>query len=223
MPSGAWSAVPLLFAAIAPSAVPGDGASGAAAAVPDALTLTESIDHYDVEATNLADFVAIMQARKAGGDGDWPGRTTATLQVRYRLLPVDGGCRIDDLDVAVDVVIRLPRWEPADSAQTAIREQWERMKTGIRVHERGHRDIAVEVAAKLAVKLAAFEPAPEHDCAAVDRRILRERLKAQMQHQARDQAYDRRTRHGLTQVPDAPEERRRDRPSRSVPPSSVLR
>jgi predicted secreted Zn-dependent protease len=179
-----------------------------------------------VEARNLSDFVAVMQKRKAEGDGDWPGRTTATLQVRYRLLPVEDGCRVEQLGVALDVVIRLPHWEPADAARAAIREQWERMKIGIETHERGHRDIAVDAAAKLAERLAAFVPTPGLDCAAVDRRILRERLKAQMAHQGRDQAYDRRTRHGLTQVPEGPgqTERRRELPTSpaSVAPRNRL-
>lgn len=184
-------------------------AGTAPVALPTGLRLTEAIEHYDVEATNLADFVAIMQARKADGDGDWPGRTTATLRVRYRLVPADDGCRIEGLDVALDVVVRLPRWEPADAVRPEIRDQWERMKTGIRTHEQGHRDIAVEAASRLVERLGAFAPTPVHDCDAVDRRILRERIKAQMAHQGRDQAYDRRTRHGLTQVPEGIEPRRR--------------
>ena len=173
-----------------------------------------------MQARNLADFVAIMQTRKAEGDGDWPGRTTATLQVRYRLDPIEGGCRVDGLDVALDVVMRLPRWQPADVVRPAIRDQWERMRIGIRTHERGHRDIAVDAAERLSARLAAFAPEPGQDCDAVDRRIMRERIKAQMGHQARDQAYDRRTRHGLTQVPEGPPPARRG--ELSTPPPGTM-
>lgn len=208
----------IAWLAVATAVVPAD--AGTTGSVPSpGLRLTEAVERYDVDAVNLGDFVAQMQARKAEGEGDWPGRTRATLQVAYRLVPTEPGCRIEDLDVWLDVVIRLPRWEPGGAVRPGIRDQWARMKIGIETHERGHRDIAVEAASRLATTLQAYAPFADADCAAVDRRILRERIKAQMRHQDRDFSYDRRTRHGLNQVPKPPPERKRI--SAPTPPASA--
>ena len=175
-----------------------------AAPPPGILTVRESVEHHDVDAATLDDFVAKLREKSADASQGAAARTGAALKVAYRLEPHDAGCRVVGLAVDLDVVMHLPRWQPPEGLRPAIRGQWERMKTGIEVHEQGHRDIAVDAGRFLAERLEAV-PTAGRDCDAVGRAILRERIKAQMRHQNIDTAYDQRTRHGLTQAPRAPE------------------
>ncbi len=198
-------------AAIASASASADAPAGApnveaASAVP-AIRLSESREHYRIHAPDLDSVVAQIQGRepRPGDDGTSIARTRANLTVAYRLYPAEPACRVTDLAVSLDVTVRLPHWEPAKAMRPVLREQWERMKIGIEIHERGHRDIAVEAAESLNHRLHALVPEPGTDCAALERRILRERIKAQMRHENRDAAYDRRTRHGVTQAPKPPE------------------
>lgn len=199
--TGFWFLV--ATAAAAPAIAP---STAATPPIPP-MRLTESRVHYPIDAPDLDSVVAQIQGRepRTGDDGTSIARTRASLAVAYRLLPAVPACRVTDLAVSLDVTVRLPHWDAPEAMRPALREQWERMKIGIDLHEQGHRDIAVEAAESLNARLHALEPAPGTDCAALERRILRERIKAQMRHENRDAAYDRRTRHGVTQAPKPPE------------------
>ena len=206
------SGVAGLALALVQAALPAPGATADAFAGSDLLTVHESVEYYPVAANTLAGFVERMQARSTADDDSASiARTRTTLQVRYRLDPGDAGCTVAGLAVELDIVMRLPHWEGPAVMRPEIRDQWERMKAGIQRHEQGHRDIAVDAGRFLVERLAAL-PTAGKDCRAVDRAILRERIKAQMRHQNVDAAYDRRTRHGITQAPrpdDAAETRQR--------------
>lgn len=195
----------LVAAAFVPSAR-AEGPEGVAPEAPPAprtLKVRESTEHHDIDAASLEEFVETLRARSTDGEAG-AARTRAELQVGYKLEPQEAGCRVVGLGVELDVVMHLPRWQPPEGSRPAIREQWERMKTGIERHEQGHRDIAVDAGRFLAERLEAV-PTAGRDCDAVGRAILRERIKAQMRHQNIDAAYDQRTRHGLTQAPRAPD------------------
>ena len=193
------------FAADAGAGIPAAPASSAAPD-PGVLKVSESVEYHDVDARTLEEFVEALRARPAGDDeAGAAARTRAALQVGYKLVPDDAGCRVVGLGVQLDVVMHLPRWQPPEGLRPAIRGQWERMKTGIELHEQGHRDIALDAGRFLAERLEAV-PTAGRDCDAVGRAILRERIKAQMRHQNIDAQYDQRTRHGLAQAPKAPDD-----------------
>jgi predicted secreted Zn-dependent protease len=200
--TGFWALV--VATAMAPVTTPTAALSGTATAVP-AIGLSESQQHYRIDAANLDSVVAQIQGRepRAGDDGTSVARTRASLAVAYRLVPADTGCRLADLSVSLDVTVRLPHWEAPADMRPQMREQWERMKTGMEIHEQGHRDIAVEAAEYLNTRLHTMAPVTGTDCDALERRIVRERIKAQMRHQNLDFAYDKRTRHGVGQAPEA--------------------
>ena len=196
----AFAFLPPSAAAAVADAVETDDATPAVAAG-GALAVKESVEYYPVAANTLAGFVERMQARSSEDDDAGSiARTRTTLQVRYRLEPAGRGCTVAGLAVELDIVMRLPPWEGPAVMRPVIREQWERMKTGIERHEQGHRDIAVDAGRFLVERLEGLSTA-DRDCRAVDRAIVRERIKAQMRHQNIDAGYDRRTRHGLTQAP----------------------
>src|SRR5690606_17741076 len=145
-------------AAAAASAPPAPGnapavETPAAAPMPKILTVRESVEHHDIDAASLDEFVERLRARSADGESPDAARTRAALKVAYKLEPHDAGCRVVGLGVDLDVVMQLPRWQPPEGLRPEVRGQWERMKTGIELHEQGHRDIAIDAGRFLAERL----------------------------------------------------------------------
>ena len=176
-------------------------ASAAAATAPNGdpgLQLSETQAEYVVDATSrqaLREQMRAALARHVEGGG--VGRSLQTLTSRYELEPFEGGCRLKDLVVSLDVTIYLPRWEPAGDYPRGLDEAWTAMRDALERHERGHRDIAVETARSLLGDLRALPPQP--DCPTLETRARKLFFRAQLRHSIRDGAYERRTRHGVAQ------------------------
>jgi predicted secreted Zn-dependent protease len=104
-------------------------------------------------------------------------------------------CMIESVDVYVDVWITLPRWEPPGSASSALIAEWSRYVDRLRVHELGHKDIAVRLA-KEAARATRGLLGP---CGVVEE-TAGERIERILDREERLQrSYDRSTRHGATQ------------------------
>ena len=189
------------FAADAGAGIPAAPAS-AAAPDPGVLKVSESVEYHDVDARTLEDFVEALRARPAGDDeAGAAARTRAALQVGYKLVPDDAGCRIVGLGVQLDVVMHLPRWQPPEGLRPAIRGQWERMKTGIELHEQGHRDIALDAGWRRCPPPAAIAmPSAARSCASASRRRCGTRTSTPSTTSGRGTAWRRRRRRRTTRT-----------------------
>jgi predicted secreted Zn-dependent protease len=163
---------------------------------PAGVEVGEYRHHYVVDALNSRDLVAqLREGVKA--EGKPPGRTRQSLEVQYRLVPQPGGCRLEDLQIRLDVHIHLPAWVPAGVAVRGLETRWLAMLAGLTRHEEGHRDNALRAADELLLALASLPAQP--DCRRLQRAVDRTRFQAETRYRMRDQSYDRRTRHGINQ------------------------
>lgn len=163
------------------------------------LHLTETRREYVVDATSpraLRQQMRQALARHVDGGGG-VGRSLQTLSSRYELEPIEGGCRLKDLVVSLEVTIYLPRWEPAGHYLPGLEARWLAMHEALEAHELGHRDIAVETARGLLAELRALPPQP--DCTSLETQARKRFVRAQMRHAIRDRAYEHRTRNGAAQ------------------------
>ena len=186
-----------LAAALAP-ALAAPPATGPDGDDPD-LHITETREDYVVDATSRRALQQQMREALARhvDEGGGVGRSLQTLTSRYELEPFEGGCRLKDLEVRLDVTIYLPRWEPAGDYPRGLDESWQAMRNALEKHELGHRDIAVETARGLLDDLRALPPQP--DCSSLETRARKLFFRAQLRHSIRDGAYERRTRNGVAQ------------------------
>lgn len=162
-------------------------------------TITEARRYYVLDATQLA-ALRLQLAEKALAAGlvrGAIGRARQDVEVRYRLDPGPVGCRLSELAVRVDVTLDLPAWQPEAKTRRPLRARWARMIAALTFHEEGHRDNAVWAANQLHAGLAALGPAV--DCDAMGKQAQRAMFRVKLRFQLREQAYDRRTGHGVSQ------------------------
>lgn len=171
-------------------------ADGSAAAGP---TITETRRYYELDATGLDPLRRQLAERAlaAGLAGGAVGLTRQDLETSYRLDPSPTGCRLGALSVRMDLSMDLPAWRPAGTTRRALRERWQRMVTALTRHEEGHRDNAVWAARELHQRLSNLGHAP--DCRTLAKRAQHEMFRIRLRFDLREQAYDRRTGHGVRQ------------------------
>ncbi len=156
--------------------------------------------YYDLDARTLyALRTQLEERRREMGTGAEPvGRTTQRLEVRYELLPLPAGCQLRAVELTLEVTIHLPRWRPEGRRPVGLGKRWDTMLEALTRHEEGHRDNALWAAHGLHRRLLELAE-PGQDCLALHRAAQRERFKAEVRYRQRDQAYDRRTDHGVRQ------------------------
>jgi predicted secreted Zn-dependent protease len=104
-------------------------------------------------------------------------------------------CLIESVDIYLDVWITLPRWEPPGPASQTLIAEWDRYLERLRVHEVGHKEIAVRLANEAArVTKGLIGP-----CGVVHGTADDRIAKIVASEDGLQRAYDRSTRHGITQ------------------------
>lgn len=161
--------------------------------------ITETRRYYELDATLLDPLRRQLaeRAQATGLAGGAIGRTRQKVETRYRLEPLPTGCRLAGLAVQVDLTMDLPVWRPAGTTRRELRARWQRMITALTLHEEGHRDNAVRAAHELHRRLAGLGVAS--DCDALGKQAQREMFRVKLRFNLREQAYDRRTGHGVGQ------------------------
>ena len=163
------------------------------------LAISETRRYYELDATLLEPLRTQLAERAlaAGLSGGAIGLTRQDLETRYRLDPLPTGCRLAALSVRMDLTMDLPAWRPAGVTRRELRARWERMLTALTQHEEGHRDNAIRAAHELHQRLSAL--GNDEDCDALGKRAQREMFRVKLRFNLREQAYDRRTGHGVGQ------------------------
>jgi len=171
--------------------------SGAPA--PSGFTIDERHEYYVVDATRSRELAAQMEAAMAalGFPDSGAARTVQVLETRYELEPTPAGCRLKDLSVRLEATVHLPVWRPAGRVGERLRERWRRMRVALEAHEAQHVDLAIATGRRLHADL--LELPEDQGCAALAREAQRLLFRARLTHAIRDEAFDRRTRHGIGQ------------------------
>ncbi len=106
-------------------------------------------------------------------------------------------CQADSFRATVDITYRYPKWVRGDKAVQPLVSKWENYMQNLAVHEKGHRDLAVEAAAELTRAVAELPPA--RSCGDIDREV-KALCRTYMQKLSADQkTYDAETTHGVKQ------------------------
>lgn len=163
------------------------------------VNVVEQRSYHEVDAVKLRALRRQLAARPRGAGPGEPsiGRTTQRLETRYTLETGPEGCRLRDLSLQLHITIHLPRWRPKGRRPEELGRRWDTMLAALTRHEEGHRDNAIWAALGLHRRLSSLGLAP--DCLALERIAQRERFKMELRFAQRDQAYDRRTDHGVRQ------------------------
>lgn len=161
--------------------------------------ITETRHYYSLDATGLETLrTQLVEAASAAGLADGTiGRTRQNMETSYRLVPAEGGCRLSDLKVTLDLRLDLPAWRPSGTTRRELRDKWARMLSALTRHEEGHRDNAVWAAREIHSRLAALGEGS--DCDALGKLAQQEMFRVKLRFNLREQAYDRRTGHGVEQ------------------------
>lgn len=174
--------------------------------VPNACTssvkLAERTRNYDFFGARPSDANEDFRARllsasdhtgrvqRFAGQADW------NIEWQTCLERQPGRCRIAGIELTVNVLYTLPRWADRDGSTQETRERWDRYAQNLAAHERGHGEIALQVARMIETDLVGVGA---DTCAALDLEAA-SRIRGMMrQGEAMQNAYDRATQHGVTQ------------------------
>lgn len=149
--------------------------------------------YHDVEGRTAADIYASMRARAPAGarDGSGIAKTAWHLRIGWREVRRGKSCAVSDPLSSLSITVYLPRLvnQPEVSAEGLA--FWRAAIAGLEIHEAGHARIAWD-------HRNDFNRAALNASCSTVRRIA-EQTKARIV--AIQAAYDRETKHGVTQMP----------------------
>lgn len=161
--------------------------------------IREKIEYYDIEGYSEKELVCQLRDK---GCRTNDGRTYDSI-TRWRITWDHGhertsrGCAADDFQAFITVTYTFPRWVETDGISATLRDRWKRYLMNLVVHEKGHRDMAIDAVIDLSFDVADLPPFSQ--CSELDRAIrsiVRDRNR-KLNDDSR--AYDAATGHGATQ------------------------
>jgi predicted secreted Zn-dependent protease len=163
------------------------------------VELKKRIQYYDLDGTTLAALreQLIHRRPKEKQYKMWAGLTETQLETRYQLSNDHVRCKINTVNVALNIVVYLPRWQPKTSATKALKDRWIRFEQATEWHESGHVDHAIWAANQLHQRISKLQA--EASCAEMDIEVSMARDEVIMAYQLKDDAYDRQTNYGVNQ------------------------
>lgn len=116
-----------------------------------APALTERHEDYAITGRSAAELRRQMdRLGPRSEDGKiYDANTRSELSWRYTFQTSLDGCRISTTDIRLSVVYVMPRWADYDGGPRDVRDSWDRYYGRLTVHEQGHRDVGMQVAADL--------------------------------------------------------------------------
>lgn len=127
--------------------------------------------------------------RKLHGDTRWK------LDWRFSTAAMDDGrCKITDIDINLDALIRLPELGYKDAE---LQTEFNRYAEALQRHQIGHYIIAIQAANKIDVRLTYMEPAT--DCEAARDQAEAMAADIEQEHREKAIAFDQQTRYGAEQ------------------------
>lgn len=124
------------------------------------------------------------------------GLTSAELGLRFRPVPVDGGCLLRDVELDLALTITLPEWTSPVSPDPALTRDWNRFHRALAGHEDRHREIAENGAERMVRSLAGLR---RESCKIVQDEAQRRVQRLEVEIEESQRGYDSRTDHGRTE------------------------
>jgi len=161
--------------------------------------VTEKVTSYSVEGASADE---LLQQMLELGPTDYIerrayGMTHSLVGWTYRLLDEGTTCRLQNIEVSLELEYTLPKWEPPASAPEELVSRWQVFMEMLLRHEHGHRDTAIQGAQVVQSTLEALPPEPS--CQQMRRRADSEGRTVMRATLSQHAAYDRDTAHGRKQ------------------------
>ncbi len=161
--------------------------------------VTERYEYYEVCGCCEKDLKSDLKKKCLRWDDGrkYDSITNWKLKWKYGYTRAPEACAADSFIVTADIIFHAPKWASTTDAPQTLVAKWDSYIDNLMMHERGHRDRAVEAAADLTNEVAALPPA--RSCGELDREIQalgRARMKKLLEDQ---KAYDEETNHGASQ------------------------
>jgi predicted secreted Zn-dependent protease len=157
------------------------------------------IEYFAIRGTTAqqlrADLSRLGPVGETGIRGD--GYTEYRIAWKFTMTLNDGVCRASDANVDLDVIMRLPRWNPPAGVPKRLVDTWERFSQVLREHEDEHHRLAIAAAREVQRELRARKRAPT--CEALKIRLNATANKVLARYREKQLAYDLDTDYGRAQ------------------------
>jgi predicted secreted Zn-dependent protease len=141
---------------------------------------------------------AMNRAGPLDDDGrPWDAVTHWYVSWSYPYVQEDNRCELGPLDVRVEIVRILPRWDPPASASEELIADWNTYLTALEDHEAYHQELGLEAAHEVWLALSAMEAYPT--CQTLEQAADVTAQAVLDRYRRREDAYDQETAHGATQ------------------------
>jgi predicted secreted Zn-dependent protease len=160
-----------------------------------APSLAERSEDYAITGRTAAELrVQMDRLGPRAEDGTiYDANTRSELSWRYTFQASLDGCRISTADIGLSVVYVMPKWADYNGGPREVRDSWDRYYGRLTIHEQGHRDVGMQVAADLERDLLDMRRRYCDELGRDAEEMARGSLKTLKD---RNRAYDDRTRHG---------------------------
>ena len=174
--------------------------ASARAAEVEGPSIHDTVEYHEIAGDTEQALVAALKNvsyAETSGDRFFAANTHWRIRWSFRVESAGRTCRLSSASTELDVDMNLPRWKPPSNAAPALVKRWNEFAAAVRKHEDGHRDIAI--AAALQVDAGAKKTPPQHDCAALKKKLSRTADATLREFRDKENSYDVTTMHGRTQ------------------------
>lgn len=166
----------------------------------EGVQVNQTVEHYTVSGVTSRRLLEEMRAlgphQGASGRRSF-GHTWAELSWSFGTTSDSSGeCTINDVQLNLDITIRLPDWQPERPPGRALAAQWQAFSTALRHHELQHRAYAIDAAEAIRDGLAELPATP---CDDIEARARQATTAIMTRMSENNRAYDVRTEHGRSE------------------------
>ncbi|MBJ6726969.1 DUF922 domain-containing protein [Geomesophilobacter sediminis] len=163
------------------------------------LNVKEHYDFYDINGTSVGDLRKQMRSNGTRwNDGRvYAALTTWDIHYNYDIFEHDGRCGVKSVATDVDIVYHFPRRITSLATPDVIGGVWSDYYEHLKVHEFGHKELAIKAAGEINETLASLDNfSSRTDLEREVKRLIDAKLKKLNDDQVE---YDAETHHGATQ------------------------
>jgi predicted secreted Zn-dependent protease len=158
------------------------------------ITIDES---YDIDGSTVKELHQSVQRNKPNYlEQSYIGEAFWRLRWNYNAVFEQGECKLDEINVELTITITVPRWQPAENTPAELVEKWQRFIAALKLHEEGHREIAMEASREIIRALKALR---SFSCSSIQTEANRLARTIADKYSEKNRLYDIDTQHGITQ------------------------
>lgn len=118
------------------------------------------------------------------------------LDWNYRWIESAKVCRLNGIEVSVDIDMLLPKLKNRQGLNESLGEKWDRYLSALTAHEERHKEFGLQAARELEQVLL---NTPAQDCFALENRLSQQARDVLDKYERQEKEYDRKTNHGINE------------------------